>query len=200
MFTLNKLNQLLETFVENHDQIETYRFEDVGEQSDIVYPFLFAVLQPNQISGTEEKTVVRFYLSDRVRPGKENKIEVLSDTKLMALDLLSYFKQINFGYYLNVNTEVTLNDYQDMDVDGSHGWWFDVTFSTVFEWDLCGLPATLPEYVEPLIRTVTIYNLETDEDIIEIDAPGRYGVYVFSGISGGTPSTTYTNSIVGGTP
>ncbi len=201
MFTLNKLNSLLQTYATNHEQIQTYRFEDVGEQATKTYPCLEAVLQPCPINGTKECTVIRFYISDKVKSGATNKIEALSDTKLIALDLLSYFRQFDFGYFLNIEDNLTLNDYVDVETDGEIGWWFDVVFYTIFEWDLCGIPATLPESIDPRINYVIIFNIEDPEEVIATVDPGdRYGVLRFSGISGGSPSSVYTNSIVGGTP
>lgn len=50
-----------------------------------------------------------------------------------------------------------------------------------------------------VVPPVTIY--DQDENPIDIVAAGgTYTVLLFSGIDGGEPGTTFTNSIVGGTP
>ena len=141
MFTLNKLNRLASEFVAQHKQLKSYRLEDNSAFSDIVYPLLSGVLQPSPIEKQSEKIVIRWYVSGKVVKGAANRIDVLSDTKLIGLDVLSYFKQKDYGTdYVDVEMSATMNDFIDADDDEVSGWWFDMTFITKFEWDLCGIP------------------------------------------------------------
>jgi hypothetical protein len=146
MFTLNILNNLVEKFVSDHKIIETWRFEDVGDINNISYPLLYGVIQPCPVNESEEQNVIRFYISDKTRSNAKNKIQVLSDTKLLALDVLSYFNNLENTSSdpsinsLKIKKQTTLNDFIDTDDDEVSGWWFDVTFSNIFEWNKCVIP------------------------------------------------------------
>lgn len=138
LVTLNTINRDIQEFVNLHKMIVTYRFEDVGDNSNIKYPFLHAELQPSPVSMGKKKYVIRFYLSDRVNHGNVSKVDVLSDTHQTALDLLSYFNLKGNDY--KIDTEVTLNDFIDGGQDEVCGWWFDVTFWAGFSWNKCSIP------------------------------------------------------------
>lgn len=60
----------------------------------------------------------------------------------MGLDLLSYFKQTNFDDigYLDVVQEISFEVVTEDGNDEVSGWRFNVTFNTIFEWDLCSIP------------------------------------------------------------
>lgn len=144
MLTLNNLISKIQTFQLAHKQLKSFYFNEIAEKENAednnLYPMLFASLQPIKISGVSKKTVIRFYIDDKVKKGQRNYQEVLSDCELICLDLLSYFKQTNFTDYLNIETEVTLNDYTEAFDTETTGFYFDVEFEIIFEWDLCNVP------------------------------------------------------------
>lgn len=142
MFTLNQLNKIIQEFVDNHRQLQTWRLENYGDFSDITYPLLAGIIQPSPIDTVKRSTVIKFFVLDKVTKGLRNQIDCLSDTEQMALDLLSYFKQTNFDSigYLDVKQQTQLTCVTENGDDEVSGWEFDVTFDTIFEWDLCSIP------------------------------------------------------------
>lgn len=148
MITLNKLIKIVEDYATAHKQLKSYYFGDPwnelsGGQS-IHYPMLFSTLQPNRVSGTSDITVLRFYVCDKVKKGLRNQVDVLSDCKLICLDTLTYFKQYTFDELLVLGTEVTLTDFSGDFNDEISGWFFDIEFKAIFEWDACGIPIINP--------------------------------------------------------
>lgn len=144
MFTLNKLNKIIQDFVTRHRQIKTWRLENYGDFSDITYPLLAGLIQPSPVDRASSSFVVEFWILDKVTKGLRNEVDCLSDTHLMALDVLSYFKQTNFDElgYLDVVQETELTSIVEYDVDEVSGWHFRVTFKMIFQWDLCSVPIT----------------------------------------------------------
>lgn len=125
-----------------HKQIKSWRLENYGSFSNIEYPLLAGLIQPSPISTVKRGTVIQFWILDRVEKGLKNQIDCLSDTEQMGLDLLSYFKQTNFDDigYLDVVQEISFEVVTEDGNDEVSGWRFNVTFNTIFEWDLCSIP------------------------------------------------------------
>ena len=148
MLTLNKLITAIATYTTAHKQIKSWFFGDPWDElnggQSIHYPMLFGTLQPNRISGTSDVTVIRFYVCDKSKKGLRNQLEVLSDCKQICLDTLIYFKQYQFDEIIKINTEATLTDFVDAFNDEVAGWYFDIEFSAIFEWDACSIPITNP--------------------------------------------------------
>ena len=148
MLTLNKLVIAIESYATAHKQIKSWFFGDPWDElnggQSIHYPMLFGTLQPNRISGTSDVTVIRFYICDKSKKGLRNQLEVLSDCKKICLDTLIYFKQYQFDEIIKINTEATLTDFVDAFNDEVAGWYFDIEFSAIFEWDACSIPITNP--------------------------------------------------------
>jgi len=128
--------------VTKHKQIKSWRLENYGSFSNIEYPLLVGLIEPSPISTVKRGTVIQFWILDRVEKGLKNQIDCLSDTEQMGLDLLSYFKQTNFDDigYLDVVQETSFNKVTEDGNDEVSGWYFTVTFNTIFEWDLCSIP------------------------------------------------------------
>jgi len=144
MFTLNKLNKIIQEFVANHRQIKSWRLENYGDFSDITYPLLAGLIQPSPVDSASSSFVVKFWILDKVTKGLNNQVDCLSDTHSMGLDVLSYFKQTNFDElgYLGVVQTATFDRVIEDGEDEVSGWTFEVTFKTIFEWDLCSIPIT----------------------------------------------------------
>ena len=175
MFTLNKLISTIATYSTAHKQIKSWYFGDPWDQlnggQSIKYPMLFGTLQPNRVEGTSDITVIRFYICDKSKKGLRNQLEVLSDCKQIALDTLIYFKQFDFSELIDVNENATLTDFVDAFNDEVAGWYFDVEFKSIFEWDACSLPITgSPAIINP--DDVRI--IDQDGNVIAVVPCGSY--------------------------
>ena len=154
MLTLNNLVAKIAEFQTNHLQLKSWFFgvppDEKSGGNSIRYPMLMGILQPNKITGNSDITVIEFFVLDKVKKDKRNETDVLSDTKLICLDLLTYLKQTKWVEFLSINTDITLNDIIDAGADEVSGWSFQLELRAKFEWDLCSVPITgQPSQVNP---------------------------------------------------
>lgn len=137
--------------------MKTWVFGDPWEPNakhDIQYPLLFGMVEPSPISGTKEGFTILFTVCDREKTDRTNTLEVLSNTKQLVNDLLSYFKYEDFNDYFTIDENITPEPFVESFNDNCAGWSFSVTFNQPFEWDLCSVPysgspsALNPDYVQ----------------------------------------------------
>jgi hypothetical protein len=146
VITLEALILKFQEFVTNHQILNSWYFgnpyERLTDGQSIQYPMMFGMLQPSRLGAYNDKTVIRLYIADRVSKNKANAVNVISDTKLLAKDLLSYLKGTHWNEHLILNEDITLNPFFESFDDEVDGWWFDIEIKTKFEWDLCSVPIT----------------------------------------------------------
>jgi len=151
--TLNNLVKKLETFVANHEILNSWYFNDpydgLKDASTIRYPMMFGALEPSKLGLNVDYTTFKIYICDKVKKDNRNETEVASDTKQIAKDLLSYLKQTTFlnaltgqRDFLNVKQDVTLTHFFDSFDDEVAGVEFNLEIKTPFEWDVCSVPIT----------------------------------------------------------
>lgn len=143
MITLNNLIALIQTFVSSHLQIKTWylgnRWDELSGGQSIAYPMLFGDLKGSQVSGTTDTFQIEFCICDKVEKGNRAMLlEVLSDTKLMALDFLSYANSMSSS--IVINKEISFEEATEIGDDEVAGWFFTVEFKQKFEYDKCSIP------------------------------------------------------------
>lgn len=142
-YTVTNIVDLIETFATNHKQISTFyfgRLPDSQSEQDIVYPSLLAELLPCPIEEQVERFVFKFYILDLSTHNRTNEKDSLSDTKLIGMDLIAYFRQTVFSNSLSVDTNVTMNPLIGAMDDLCNGWEFDLTFKQKLDLDVCQIP------------------------------------------------------------
>lgn len=159
--TLNNLVTYIETFATNHKQIKSFFFGDiweyVGEKNDLFTVFTCTLLGSNLSKGVEG-TTFQFGVFDYVAKDKDNEVEVLSDTKRIAKDFISYLNSPIFED-LKIDITADLTDYSEKFNHQLSGWFFNVTIKQPFETDLCSIPMTsIPSYPNMNVVTVTDLN------------------------------------------
>lgn len=179
MLTLNNLTKTLKYFSDNHGMLKSFYFNDPWDEQSggqsIKYPMMFAVLEPSIIGENIDKTVFKIYISDRVKKGERNEVEVLSDTKLICKDLLVYLAYTRFSDIVVIKKDVTLNNFTQSFDDELSGWWFDLEIKTKFDWNLCSIPVTgTPPIYNP--TNVSIIDSVTGLTIASVPAGGVYTV------------------------
>jgi hypothetical protein len=97
-------------------------------------------LQPNQLSENTDTYTFQITICDRLKKDDTNEIEVLSDTNLIAKDLITYFKNSPTERDVIINTSVTLNDFSDREDSETAGYFFDITFRQNFDYNYCDIP------------------------------------------------------------
>lgn len=103
--TLNKVNEKIKIFSNNHPQLNTVRFGEMpmSQNTDkIFYPCLFYDLTPSKISVKEKGIYFGFEFSfaDLRNLEKTNEVEVISDLTSISADFAAWFySYINQNYW-----------------------------------------------------------------------------------------------------
>ena len=144
MLTLNQIVKKLETFANDHKQLSGNflfgQFYDYVANKSEQYPAMIVYLQPNQLSENTDTYTFQITICDRLKMDDTNEIEVLSDTNLIAKDLITYFKNSPTERDVIINTSVTLNDFSDREDSETAGYFFDITFRQNFDYNYCDIP------------------------------------------------------------
>jgi len=199
VLTLNQLIARIQTFATAHKQLKgSFLFElpnIKGPDEARVYPCLTALLVSTEPSEQQETFSILFTVWDL--PSDDNHRmqaqEVLSDTKLIANDIVAYLK---YGMDdVSLDVPVTMTPVYDAGEDGSYGWEFTLNLRLNQGLDLCVVPAdgiVIPEG----ISGVRIF--DQDGNLLDTLNSGQsYFVTVVSAISGGNATTIFTNTIIG---
>ena len=144
MLTLNQIVKKLETFANDHKQLSGNflfgQFYDYVANKSEQYPAMIIYLQPNQLSENTDTYTFQITICNRLKKDDTNEIEVLSDTNLIAKDLITYFKNSPTERDVIINTSVTLNDFSDREDSETAGYFFDITFRQNFDYNYCDIP------------------------------------------------------------
>ena len=144
MLTLNQIVKKLETFANDHKQLSGNflfgQFYDYVANKSEQYPSMIVYLQPNQLSENTDTYTFQVTICDRLKKDDTNEIEVLSDTNLIAKDLITYFKNSPTERDVIINTSVTLNDFSEREDSETAGYFFDLTFRQNFDYNYCDIP------------------------------------------------------------
>lgn len=144
MKTLNQIIKVFNDFADAHPQINSFGTGDlweVGMSEDIQYPVLW--VQPTEsrvIKGTSgtftyTSNLIRVFILDRVKKGKENEIEVLSDMSQVAHDLVKNIDQnptLSLGGILLNNNDVVMEYVGEKLKDDVSGIYTALTFISPF--------------------------------------------------------------------
>lgn len=141
MQTLNQVIKSLNDIADNHQQINHFFF---GEEWDFATsgvvntPAMIAVLQPTVLNNTSLTYDFKIYIGDLVNKGLNNKQDVLSDTLLIALDVV--YELQDPDYEGIVETNITFNDFEDSFDCELYGQWFNLKIKYSNPFDRCSIP------------------------------------------------------------
>ena len=201
MLTINQIKKELARIQSLHRQLNSFYFGDPSEVSSGAakrYPLMGAFLQPGSVSRQIDTTKLLLYFADRIEDQDEVlQTEIISDMKTVALGVFAQFKNYLETNDIELSREAPLQWFNDADWDDKcFGWQIEITINQFFSLDTCQEPSDYDPEVDES-GSVRIYNIETGATVDTVNPGQDYGVLVFSGIHGGTPSTVYTNQIIG---
>lgn len=161
MQTLNQHITLLRNYSENHLQINSFGVGDawelvesftktngvVGEDGTVdtnrTYPVMWVEVNGSSVSGNDLIDNYNIYFADLVEKDERNETDVLSDMKLLCLDLMSYlYKSTNINGQMEVVRSFTMTDFTEKFGDEVSGWILSVSFKQPFTYNLCAVPIT----------------------------------------------------------
>ena len=146
MVTLNQILKEIQLFATNHKQLKgSWFFGDPFEENakfDNRFPLIFGMVRPSPLHWQQELSIFEIYVCDKPGINKRSEQEILSDTKLIFKDFLSYMKGAKFTEDFDLNTDVTLDPFVESFDDSVSGWSGLVEFQSIYDWDLCSVPTT----------------------------------------------------------
>ena len=208
MLTLNQDIELLNQFANKHKGLNSFYFGNESEadtEVKIVYPFMNAILQnQNMNNGIVTRTYL-IIISDLVNKDLSNLNHVISDTERICWDLPLYLRQVsNSGllgsFKVNMNVNVTHDVARNDDDVASN--YFDLTISSPIGNDSCNLPINsgnilTNNYVYigggSMSGNFTVEIKDQDGNVIQsFDTSGTYTVEVLTQIMDTITSNTST--------
>jgi hypothetical protein len=194
MYTLHNVITILEQFANAHKQINSFLFQVLpDDQPDVAvrYPLLMCEIENSEIGEQQDLYRLSFVICD-IPNQDDNKRDVrtiLSDTKLIANDLVAYLRYTRFGEFMRVDAPATLSPVYDAGEDGFSGWQFALNFRLNQGLNSCNIPMTGVSH--PNTNVVIIYDQDGNE-LERISAPGVYFVTVFDAIQDTIDNNTTT--------
>jgi hypothetical protein len=200
MITLNQINKAFSDIAIAHKQINTYGMGDIWEietSGTIRYPLLWANPSTSRFENNTYVSVWQLLVMDIVHKDEKNETDVMSDMELVALDLIALLKNAAYDFDLNTDN-IPLEKFTERFTNNVAGIALTVELRIPAPNDRCAVPQTGLNVGSGGVTTggiVTIINAVTGATIVEIQAPGEYEVYQWSGIDEGDSTTTYTDGI-----
>jgi len=140
--TLNQIVGEFKEIADQHRQINNFTvgtIEDFATSGTTNYPAWWVSYQNNGFEDRRENFSFSFWVVDRVKKDRSNLIEIHSDMKQIAMDIIA---QLNdSAYKWSIDSNITLSAiYEPFHEDEIAGWTFDVTISQAFTKDVCQIP------------------------------------------------------------
>lgn len=177
MKTLNQVVKSLNDIADNHLQINHFFFGeewDFASSGTVNTSAMIVVLQPSVLSGSTFTYDFKIYIGDLVKKDLGNKTEVLSDTMQIALDVIWQLQHPDYDGV--IDTDITLNDFEDSFDCELYGYWFDLKIKYSNPFDRCAIPIN-PIVTSNPLNAVKIYDIEGT--LLATVAPG--GSYIIPG-------------------
>jgi hypothetical protein len=146
MLTLNQIRRTFEVIAEAHQQLRGFGFDNeanFGQSDDMEFPCLYVVQQPANIAGQTLSRTFDCFILDRYYGDADNTpsniTDVLSDTQLIAMDVVSLLSNTQYAFQLNKDTIQMLPIYGTQG-DLLAGCKLTVTLEEAFDYWRCSVP------------------------------------------------------------
>jgi len=139
--TLNQVVKSLNSIAVNHPQINHFFFGeewDFASSGVVNCPAMIVVLEPTNVERAYISYNLKIYIGDLVQKDLSNKTEVLSDTMLIALDVIAILKSPAYNWTFDGSS--TLSDFEDSFDCELYGHWFNIKLKVAAPSDRCSIP------------------------------------------------------------
>ena len=164
MYSYNKIIALFSSYVENHQQLQTFGFGDrweavLHDQLDTFnYPLFFVVPTSSTIDRTHVNAKFQIIIADRVDSGENIENEVLSDMQQIALDTFSFLQNPVYSNIFKFNQSASYQPFTEGFMDNLTGVVLDIELKILNLNDRCAIPLSSGVTVDQLCKPVSIYN------------------------------------------
>lgn len=145
MYTLNNIVQIVSDYVDSSTLLKGFYFGELPDKQAgeaILYPCIQMVAISSQVKERQDTYKFHVYVMDRELDDRSNEVEVLSDTKLIANDLIAYFRQTQFDNNMSIETETEMQPFTQSFEDMCAGWDFPINVKQFLDLNICQIPTT----------------------------------------------------------
>lgn len=159
MLTLNQIVSLISNFATVNYQVNDFFFGDIWEyatKKGDKFPVMLCTLKQSRVTNKLDTFSFQVGFFDKVTKDESIELGVLSDTREMCKDCITYFNSPTFNDFL-VNNNATLEDFTEKFDHEVSGHFFDLELTQQNEMDVCALPISgAPNYSSS--KVVSIIN------------------------------------------
>jgi hypothetical protein len=140
--TLNQLIGKLQLIATNHEQINSFFFGDIadlGSESPVQYPVLFADVAPSNFSYKVIGLNLQLMVMDIVKKDLSNENDVLSDCLQMMEDVIIELR--NPSEIFLIQDSISLTPFMDSQGDEVAGWTANITINIQSTYNSCAIPS-----------------------------------------------------------
>ena len=149
MLTLNQIVSLISNFATLDYRVNDSFFGDIWEyaaKKKDKFPVMLCTLKESRVTGKLDTFVFQIGFFDLVDKAETIELGVLSDTREMCKDCITYFNSPIFSDFI-VNKNSTLLDFTERFDHEVSGHFFDLELTQQNEMDVCALPISgAPNY------------------------------------------------------
>ncbi len=142
--TLNQVVSNLNSIANDHLQINHFFYGsefNFATSGTVNTTSMIAVLEPHLYSKNSLEYRFKIYIGDIVQKNLSNRADVLSDSLLIALDVIAKLQDNQtYGWMLSNVNNITLNDFEDSFDCELYGYWFTISLKTIAPFDRCAIP------------------------------------------------------------
>lgn len=141
--TLNNIVKELNDIATNHLQINHFFFGnefDFATSGVVNCAAMICVLEPALLEDSTLTHSFKIYIGDIVQKNLSNKLEVLSDCQLIALDVIYQLQQNDYEFILINKNSIVLTDFEDSFDCELYGYYFSIKLKLANPYDRCAIP------------------------------------------------------------
>lgn len=181
MYTLNQILATFQALGSAHKQVREFGYGEVEDiPNEPEYPLMYVTLLDSSVNDNMANHQFSVLILDMVDEDEGNKLEVLSDTKLMAFDLVAQLRNPTFDDDFNLLPNVTFTEIRDRTPDHVAGWQVSLTIEQFYPADRAAVPSSY----------VPIGGVKPTTDVTIKDQTGAIigyvsagGIYIVPGIT-----------------
>jgi uncharacterized membrane protein len=173
MRTANQIKSEFETLASGHYQIQSFLYAQEFEQQayeNLIYPLMLVYPLGGGLQDTTYTRNYRVIIADRVLKSEGNELEVESDTQLICLDVLAYWKKLGLNERFTISSSETITPFWEKWGDEVTGHFVDIGIEMFYDFNSCAIPmvGTNPSPINPckdariLVNSVIYGNAPSD--------------------------------------
>jgi len=142
--TLNQIVKRVQSIALSHDQIGSFFFGDIDDMLsvDVQFPLCFMTVPTSTITGADDVLSCSLLVMDRQIQGGNNDVEVMSDMREVALDLLAQMQYNKFDPLWTVLKSANYEFFNERSEDYLAGVKIDFQIKLPYLSDRCQVPTT----------------------------------------------------------